>query len=241
MDRIATSSPLPTSSFHIPDPVHGCLTGMGSGLCSPAVSQSMAPQAPPALGSSCFRPDKQTMCWRVARGQDHPSPSNTGRQSTEEEPPCPRVNPLPGHCDLELQTPGGGASRVDQTDPSSLEPIRTLERCLGNGREFGGWGQKSWLCLPLCGNHSLRLCKPFLAHGLAYGRALCTLSRSVEIALPRSNPEVSYGLHSPPRLSPFRPGILVQVLSVSSTGPSPLLAQAPPEPTHHISRYLLVC
>lgn len=141
-DRIATSSPFPTSSFHIPDPVHGCLTGMGSGLCSPAVSQSMAPQAPPALGSSCFRPDKQTMCWRVARGQDHPSPSNTGRQSTEEEPPCPRVNPLPGHCDLELQTPGGGASRVDQTDPSSLEPIRTLERCLGNGREFGGVGSE---------------------------------------------------------------------------------------------------
>lgn len=80
MARMATSSPLPTSSFHIPDPVHGCLTGMGSGLCSPAVSQSMAPQAPPALGSSCFRPDKQTMCWRVARGQDHPSPSNTGRE-----------------------------------------------------------------------------------------------------------------------------------------------------------------
>lgn len=111
---------------------------------------------------------------------------------------------------------------MNQTDPSSLEPIRTLEQCLGNGGEFGGWGQKSWLCLPLFGNRSLRLCKPFLPRGLAYGRTLCTLSRSVEIAPPKSTPVASYGLHSPPRLSPFRAGILVQVLSVSSTGPSPL-------------------
>lgn len=27
---------------------------------------------------------------------------------------------------------------MNQTDPSSLEPIRTLEQCLGNGGEFGG-------------------------------------------------------------------------------------------------------
>lgn len=119
------------------------------------------------------------MCWRVALGQDHPSPpSLTGRQSTEEEPLCPRVNPLPRHCDLELQIPGGGASRVTQTDSSSLEPIGTLEHCPGRWgwKRVEGGVRESWLGLPFSLVALASDCASLLYHGArARPCPLCTV------------------------------------------------------------------
>lgn len=69
---MATISPLPTSSFHIPDPVRGCLTGMGSGLCSPAVSRSMVPAGPTRPGQQLL-PARQAD--NVLAGGPGPGPS----------------------------------------------------------------------------------------------------------------------------------------------------------------------
>lgn len=236
----------PSPHIQLPHPrPHAWLTDWG-GLRAQAASAALQPpspqstQAPPALGSSCFRPDKQTMCWRVARGQDHPSPSNTGRQSTEEEPLCPRVNPLPGHSDLELQIPVGGASRVNQ--------IKLIPPALNPGTVPGRWkGVEEVRNLGFVFLLFSQTLQAFPTTGPLHGHGPPHFYLGLlKLRLPGLLHWPHYGPHSsPPCLSPFCPGILVQGLPVASTGPSPplslptCLAWAPPEPTQHISQCLL--
>lgn len=148
------------------------------------------------------------------------------------------MNPLPRPCDLECQIPGGGgASRVTQTDPFSLEPVGTLEHCLGwEGMKESRGGQRilAWPFFSF-GSLGLRLCKPSLPWWP------CPLHcRSVERAPFRSTPGVCT-LLGPPSCLPC------SNVSVPSPGPSPLLplptclTQADPEPTYHIPQCLPLC